>query len=331
MAKKIIKVNFTDFWATFSVEDGQIPCILKKRYNLVISEEPDFLFYSCFGNDFKNYNNCVKIFYGGENISPNFNECDYSIGFDDIYFLDRHFRLSFAHTLNPQMQNKTVLTKNYAKRKFCNFIYSNLNGGDGAIIRQDFCKKLMKYKHVDCPGIVLNNMSNAIASRNSNNCWSSKLDFIKNYKFTIAFENSSSIGYTTEKLIQPLQSGSIPIYWGNPEVQREFNTKAFINCNDYKNFDEVIEKIIELDNNDDLYMEMLNQPPLVPNFKGDWQEKYEAFIYNIIEKGNKPYDKGLINCYKTTNDKITAEPHTPPNKNIVTAFKRLLDLRGILS
>lgn len=297
MEKETIKVNFTDFWPGYDLGNELIPRILRKRYNVIISKEPDFLFYSCFGMDFKNYKNCVKIFFTGENISPNFNECDYSINYDYINFEDRHFRFSLAHHLNYKMENRSALKQDYAKRKFCNFVYCNPNSGEGATIRQEFCKKLMQYKHVDCPGNVLRNMFAIIAPRESGDWYSTKLEFLKNYKFTIAFENSSTNGYTTEKILQPLQADSVPIYWGDPEVQREFNTKAFINCHDYKNFDEVIEKIIELDNNDDLYMEMLNQQPLVQGFKGDWNERLEKFLYNIIEKGNKPYNKDPRNWY----------------------------------
>ena len=47
---------------------------------------------------------------------------------------------------------------------------------------------------------------------------SNKMDFIKDYKFVISFENSSNPGYTTEKLIEPMLVNSIPIYWGNTEV-----------------------------------------------------------------------------------------------------------------
>jgi len=59
-----------------------------------------------------------------------------------------------------------------------------------------------------------------------------KINFIKNYKFTIAFENSTSPGYTTEKLWQPMLSGSVPVYWGNPEVDRMFNTRSFVNVHE---------------------------------------------------------------------------------------------------
>lgn len=296
MEKKTIKVNFCCFWEDFDIKDNFILDALKKHYNVEFSENPDFLIYSIFGSDFKCYNNCVKIFYTEENISPIFNDCDYAIAHDDITFEDRYLRLPLnSNNLTPEIQNRQDLSADLAKRKFCNFIYSNPNSGEGATLRIDFCKKLMGYKKVDCPGKILNNMKSDIITRYNKNWEQGKIDFIKNYKFTIAFENSCSNGYTTEKLIQPFMANSIPIYWGNPKVTKDFNPKAFINCNDYNNLDEVIEKIKELDNNDGLYMEMLKQPPMQPDYKFDKQEQLEKFLCNIIEKGNKPFNKNPRN------------------------------------
>ena len=49
---------------------------------------------------------------------------------------------------------------------------------------------------------------------------SRKLSLLARYKFTLAFENSRAAGYVTEKLFQPLIAGSLPIYWGAPDVAR---------------------------------------------------------------------------------------------------------------
>lgn len=296
MEKKTIKINFCSFLEDFNIYDNFLLDILKQRYNIEFSEEPDFLFYSIFGGDFKGYKNCVKIFYTEENFTPVFNDCDYAIAFDYIDFGERYMRLPIdAEHLTPEIQNRQNLSNDLAKRKFCNFIYSNPDSGEGSLIRIDFCKKLQQYKHVDCPGKILNNMKSDLIERYDENWKHGKIKFVSNYKFTIAFENSSSPGYTTEKLLQPFWGNSIPIYWGNPEVTKDFNPKAFINCNDYKDFDEVIEKIKELDNNDELYMQMLKEPPMKSDYKFNQKELLENFLYNIIEKGNKPFNKNPRN------------------------------------
>lgn len=303
--KKTIKVNFTDiyykqpdepvtkFWAVDSITN-QLPFIpqnIQDKYNIEISEEPDFLIYSVFGHGYEKIDNCVKIFYTGEVVVPNFNNCDYAIGYDNITFDGRYLKYPYYYNfLKESMLDKSHIDISYAKRKFCNFIASNDSCGEGAVLRKELCQKLMEYKRVDCPGKVLNNMQNAIKPIDSD--WANeKMKFQKNYKFSIAFENCMSIGYTTEKLPLSFEANTIPIYWGNPEVIRDFNPKAFINCNDYNSLDEVVQRVIELDNNDEEYMKMLMEPCVNPGYTFDKEKLLEDFYDRIFEKGNKPFNK----------------------------------------
>lgn len=158
MEKETIKVNITDFYGDVKKDNNLYVNLLKKYYNVQISEQPDFLFYSCLGYKHLNYKNCVKIFLTGENVLPDFNECDYACGFDYIDFGDRYFHKNYMIP-DRSICNRFDVDESYLNRKFCNFIYSNANIGEGAVLRQEFCKKLMQYKHVDCPGKILNNMS----------------------------------------------------------------------------------------------------------------------------------------------------------------------------
>lgn len=323
--KKTIKIDFSDFWTGFNKENNQIYNLLKKHYHIEISNEPDFLFYSCFGPKYIEYKDCVKIFSTGENMLPNFNKCDYATGFDYIDFGDRYFRKNYM-VPDKNIQDRSKVSDDFFNRKFCNFIYSNATSGEGAVLRQAFCKKLMEYKHVDCPGKILNNMSTDDLEPKNGNWWSSKQKFLEKYKFTIAFENSSSNGYTTEKLYQPFLASSIPIYWGNPLVTKDFNPKAFINCNDFDNdFDAVIERIKEIDNNPDLYLSMLRESPMQKDFDFDQEKKFEQWLINIIEKGNKPFNKdprnwqdipyqNSIKLKNTLNDIAKIKPYPMPKK-----------------
>src|SRR5688500_8710210 len=77
------KVNFSDFWPHFNKEKNYLAELLITRYTLEITDKPDFLIYSVFGNEHRKLN-CVKIFFTGENVRPNFAECDYSFSFDYI-------------------------------------------------------------------------------------------------------------------------------------------------------------------------------------------------------------------------------------------------------
>lgn len=295
MKDKIIKINFCDFWRGFVIENSLLYKILQKKYDIEITnDKPDFIFYSCFGNKNTSYTGCTKIFVTGENLVPNFNKCDYAISPNYITFDNRHFRFPMYY-YNEQLRIKHLNSPE--NRKFCNFVYRNYTLGTGALLRQKFCQKLSSYKHIDCPSSVLNNMDKILPPRR--NWWfdEGKIRFLSDYKFTIAFENTIGNGYTTEKLTDAFMASSIPIYWGNPLVCKEFNPKAFINCNDFDSLDSVIEYIKLLDNDKQLYIEMLNQPPLLFNPEERMQQ-FEKFLYSIIERGNNPFEKDIVNREK---------------------------------
>ena len=84
--------------------------------------------------------------------------------------------------------------------------------------------------------------------------------FMQDYKFSIAFENSSYPGYTTEKILHAMLANTVPIYWGNPQVAKDFNPNSFINCHDFKDLDSVVDYIKKVDQNDDLYRQYLAEP-----------------------------------------------------------------------
>ncbi|HBR15691.1 MAG TPA: glycosyltransferase [Candidatus Omnitrophica bacterium] len=248
--KPIIKINFVDFWPGFKKEDNYFTNLLSDHYQIELTDKPDFLFFSVYGHEYTSYD-CVRVFYTPEKKRPNFYECDFAFSFDYEDYGKRNFRLpNYVECAEPESLIKDNLDVNNVfsqKIKFCNFVVSNVNCKE----RIEFFKKLSMYKKVDSGGRVFNNVGGQVKD---------KLAFIKDYKFTIAFENCFSPGYTTEKLLEPMLCHSLPIYWGNPFVYRDFNTKSFINCHDFKNFDEVIERIIEIDNNDELYKKYLSEP-----------------------------------------------------------------------
>lgn len=268
---RTVKINFSDFWSDFDIKNNPFWNLMSKRYNLIISDEPDILFYSSFGNKHMRYK-CIKVFFQGENFRPDFRECDYAFGFDFLPDNKRNYRLPlYALYDNPLKltQRKDVKYIIKEKTKFCAFLVSNKYAKE----RIDFFKKLSRYKQVDSGGRYLNNVGRAVEN---------KAQFIKDYKFTIAFENSSYPGYTTEKIFEPMLVNSIPIYWGNPMIHKDFNPKSFINCHNFKNMDEAIEKIIEIDNNIDLYKQILSEPYFIDNKVNEFV-KEENILNKLVE------------------------------------------------
>ena len=278
---KKIKINFVDFWSGFNAEKNEYVDILKERYEIEISSKPDYIFCSLFGTKHLKYKNAVKILVIGENIAPDFNLYDYAIGFYDIKFKDRYLKY------NILMQKDMVKLAKYrvknCGKKFCAFVYSKnkLNK-----TRKKIFFKISEYKKVDSGGKYLNNIGYQIGRKKED-----KINFQKNYKFIIACENQSYPEYNTEKLLEAFASGGIPIYWGDPKINKVYNSKAFVNCNNYT-LEEVKKMIIELDSNDEKYKEMINQPVFNENFDFENQyKKFKDFLYNIFDK---PYNEAKM-------------------------------------
>jgi hypothetical protein len=114
-----------------------------------------------------------------------------------------------------------------------------------------------------------------------------KVDFIKDYKFTIAFENSVCEGYTTEKIFEPMLCNSIPIYYGNPLVDKDFNPSSFIWMKNPDSIKETIEEIIRLDLDDDAYIGKLSQPYFASEqLCYNWEKELDIFLNNIFNRSS---------------------------------------------
>lgn len=219
------------------------------------------------GDQFINHPN---NYYFGSYAASNYSNC-YNMG---LYFLYRGF------SLYRQLSVPRILK---SKKKFCLCIISNEN----ASFRKDFIQKLMEYKKVDCYGKLFKNISNEVIETTS---WYNPniLDIINDYKFMICMENSHIPNYWTEKIINGFLGNTIPIYWGDPNIENVFNPLSFININNL-GMDIGIEMIKYLDNNLDAYYTMLGRKPITNNkYDKYYHENYYIDYMNNIFNSIKP-------------------------------------------
>lgn len=280
---KILKrIFFTDYAPGFHGINNAFLNILRKKYRLIITpENPDYVFFSWRGNSNLLYPNAVKICYLSENITPDFNLADYALGFDFIEFEDRYFRLPLCRYHLTNGPRQTVLTLSAAsallaqKTQFCNFCFSN--SALAHPVREQMFHVLSAYKPVASGGGLLNNIGHRVKN---------KVAWQREFKFSIAFENSCKNGYTTEKVVHALQADTIPIYWGNPRVAEDINPERIINCHDFASLEDVVARVAQIDNDDKLYAHILAQPwrkgPTLPSLDED--EELAQFLYHIFDQ-----------------------------------------------
>ena len=150
---------------------------------------------------------------------------------------------------------------NYSDRKFAVFAYSNCDEKfSGVKRRREFYEKLKNRfgNKIHNLGRCYNNkkINQPGAHVRNNNEFSE-------FKFVIAFENKAIEGYVSEKLINPIFAGCIPVYCGAPDVAKYINPKRFINVNDFSSDEEVFNRMLEISNNPNLFNKIVSEPALV--------------------------------------------------------------------
>lgn len=175
-----------------------------------------------------------RVFMTGENATPVMDQFEWALAFDhEADIRDEHYMRyplyvwshnshSITHRLD-ELKPETA-DERKARRHFCAFIYGNKR----AKLRRWLFRVLSLYRRVDAPGRVQNNCPPIGPSGQD------KIDFLKKRRFTIAFENSSASGYTTEKIVDAMLAGSVPIYWGNPRVAEDFDERCYINWHSHE-------------------------------------------------------------------------------------------------
>lgn len=280
--QKKLRVAFTDFWPGADLERLFLVRVLRKMVDVELSSTPDLLIFSDFGVEHANYD-CVKLHITYENIRPNFHVSDFAIGYD--YNADpRYLRLPIYVDYQDDTFTIDLLESSWSgdaldriigeKTDFCCFLVSNPKGD----LRNRFFEVLSGIRKVDSGGGFKNNIGEKVAN---------KFDFIRKYKFNIAFENGQFPGYTTEKILQPHYVKTIPIYWGNPVVDREFDMRSCIWVRSEDDFERAIEEILEIDRNPSLHREMLSRSLFYDNRRPYYysERRLESFLNKVLAKG----------------------------------------------
>ncbi len=229
----------------------------------------------------------VFIMTSFECLLPDLNLFDYAICFDTRIKNERIGRIPplyfYSNSIFNLHNNLTVQEAHdlYHAKEYCNFMYSNKHAH---IMRDQLFFQLNKYKKVDSTGKHLHNTD--ILPEDTHPDWHlESIQVKKRYRFSIACENASLNGYTSEKILTSFQAHSIPIYWGNPDIAKEFNSAALINVSSFTNLDDVLEEVKRIDTNENEWCRVVTQPYITKkqlNKASLDMQKYQNFMNNIF-------------------------------------------------
>jgi hypothetical protein len=302
--KQSIRVAFALFWPGFTPDSFKrfFPFVFDK-YDLVLSPEPEVVFYSVFSPQFRPYadprhrapvtrlrsGDYLRVFLTGENFEPDMSGCEFAMTFSALVNHENHLRLPLwvyedrGWGYGPERLIKAADTdwERIAREKtqFCNFVYLHEVPYRDAIFTM-----LNGYKRVDAAGRCLNNMNGWTVPMAPNRV-AGKVEFFRRYKFTLAVENTIWPGYMTEKLVDPMFAHSIPIYIGDPQAQLSFDPASYIDFACFPNMKQMMEFVREVDNDPVLYLKLLSAPyyrsNAIPDYARD--ETILAFFDRIFE------------------------------------------------
>ena len=208
-------------------------------------------------------------------------------------YLDRYFRRTtlfwvlskrYLHIKNKDFtleRKKSLLLK---KNKFCAAVISNYRSSDKFRIK--FINELNKYKKVDMGGKFMNNIGAPIKN---------KIKFLSSYKFSIAMENSEGQGYVSEKILDSLLAGTIPIYYGGYMIDEFINPKTFILIKNEKDMKKKIEYIKKIDNDKKLYKSILKEKLFINGNLAKINNKEKIKFFKHIFEQNKYKAKRIDN------------------------------------
>ena len=128
-----------------------------------------------------------------------------------------------------------IKTKNYGlhhKNKNISIIYSNKTDLEGHRLRHEVAR------HIN--GLDL-------YGRGTSNPIDNKEESLLEYRYSIVIENSRAKGYFTEKLIDCLITGTIPIYWGCTNIQDFFDIRGIYIVNNLQDIKNIIDNLGEND------------------------------------------------------------------------------------
>ena len=212
-----------------------------------------------------------KFNFVGEPVLPDANKYDVVLtSVNNVHnIVDLPLVIMYIHCNNllPRLINRPTIER--ISDNFCSFIVTNHK----CQTRNKMFELLNKYKKVNSMGRFANNVGYIVEYP----YWSNEyFNLIGNHKFMICGENTKMETYSTEKIANPYIARTIPIYWGTHNIKNIFNPDSMLFLEDEReeSFEKLINRVIELDNDNDKYLEFINRPIFTEDNIKFWNENY---------------------------------------------------------
>ena len=289
--KALYNIVFCDMWENFQGDYNFFTLLLNEAgkslnpprevrgtiYSKWNGGTPDLVIFGPFGSTWRSFPTTVpKVHYTGENTSPVKEPgVSLNLGYKHIEMVSSSsyirmplwllsidwFGADADRLVNPKPIPLAACTQTRLepRSKFCAFVVSNPSN----TVRNQAFQWLNEYKPVDSAGRLYNTVgADIFAGLGGGGGELAKLKFLQDYKFCLTYENSSSRGYCTEKYLHAKAAGCIPIYWGDPEVQRDFDLDGCIDARQFKSPQELIDAVKKVEEDEAEWKRKVSVPAL---------------------------------------------------------------------
>ncbi len=230
-------------------------------------------FISVFGPHFvfRLHKDKKKVFFTGENVNRYRHFKDLGLPFVDLSMSFEHlnnhnylrFPLWIMYLFAPEDDEQTIREK----VKKINAFHPEKTDFASLIARNESPQGLRK-EIMDALNTIAPVKAAGRLYHNDDRLWqvydNKKIEYLKQFRFSICPENSNAPGYVTEKLFEAFLAGTIPIYWGDnnqPELQ-SVNQNAVIFWTPKGDNSKALSLIRQLQENPKLYDEFVHQARL---------------------------------------------------------------------
>jgi|TARA_R110000851_G_scaffold848_3_gene2888 hypothetical protein len=136
-------------------------------------------------------------------------------------------------------QSRITSPKIYKKSKFLSMIASNKRTTEGHNFRHTIAKSLASKHNIEMWGSGYKRFND-------------KLDPLSEYHFSISVMNSKIDNFFTEILIDNFMVGTVPIFWGCPNIGEYFDERGIITFNTLNELDVILDNLTIKDYTDKL-------------------------------------------------------------------------------
>jgi alpha(1,3/1,4) fucosyltransferase len=282
-ARQDLRLAFSDFWPHFEPAAWPPVRVLGCHFALRLAGGSSVVVCGPYGRSHVR-RIATKVCWSHEAWAVNRQDFDFTVGFD-VLDDPTHLRFpSFAshllgHGLDQDFWPRPSFEVWRERPHFCNFIYDNGAPPE----RKEFFEALARRRHVLAPGRVCRNTTPIPGGRWIADWRRPKLTYQRGFRFTIAFENLQKPGYTSEKAVDALIAGTIPIYWGNPDVDLDIDTSALILAADFDSLEDLADHVCEVDDDEALARRYLEPECPMRCPIDEWSSRLVGFFDEIVD------------------------------------------------